>query len=142
MKKILITIILIVVAITAIVMYQYNSYKIKLSETKRLNKEYENFTNSEILGTSLMTLINKVIDNNEKNNILKNDKGMYIENETTSLKIEVKFAEMDDIFSMEAISKTGAERFIKNYSSTLFKCTKKTYHEKTNNIKYLLFEQI
>lgn len=142
MKKTLIVLILLVVAIVAVVVYQYNSYNIKLAETKKINQEYENFTNNEILGTSLITLINKAIDRNEKNNILKDDKGLYIENETTSIKIEVEFTESDNTFPMENIGRIGSEEFIKNYGAISFKCTEKTYHEKTNNIKYLLFEQI
>ena len=43
---------------------------------------------------------------------------------------------------MEAISSLGPEKFIKNYNSMKFKCTKKEYHEKTKYIKYMLFEQI
>ncbi|MCI8361993.1 MAG: hypothetical protein HFJ41_02445 [Clostridia bacterium] len=142
MKKILIILILLIVAIIAVVVYQYNSYNIKLAEIKKINKEYENFTENEILGTSLITLINKAINSNEKNNILKDDKGLYKENETTSIKIEVKFTESDNIFSMESIGRIGSEEFMKNYGPISFKCTQKTYHEKTNNIKYLLFEQI
>lgn len=142
MKKILIILILLIIAIIAVVAYQYNSYIIKLAETKKINKEYENFTENEILGTSLITLINKAINSNEKNNILKDDKGLYKENETTSIKIEVKFTESDNTFSMESIGRIGSEEFIKNYGAISFKCTNKTYHEKTNNIKYLLFEQI
>lgn len=142
MKKILIILILLVIAIIAVVTYQYNSYNTKLQETKKINKEYENFTQNEILGTSLITLINKAINSNEKNNIQKNDKGLYKENETTSIKIEVKFTESDNTFSMESIGRIGSEEFTKNYGAFSFKCTKKTYHEKTNNIKYLLFEQI
>lgn len=142
MKKTLIILILLIIAIIAVVIYQYNSYNRKLAETKRINKEYENFTENEILGTSLITLINKAIDSNEKNSISKNDKGLYIENETTSIKIEVKFLESDNIFSMESIGRLGSEEFTKNYGAFSFKCTKKTYHEKANNIKYLLFEQI
>lgn len=142
MKKASIILVILIVAIIAIVFYQYKSYNIKLAETKRLNKEYESFTNNEILGTSLITLINKAIDSNQKNGIQKDDKGLYIENSTTSIKIEVKFSESDNIFSMESIGRIGSEQFTANYGAFSFKCTQKTYHEKTNNIKYLLFEQI
>lgn len=142
MKKIIIVIAILVVAIVAVVIYQYNNYNIKINQIKKLNQEYENFTESEILGTSLISLINKAIDSNEKNNVLKDDKGIYIENETTSIRIEVKFSEAENIIAMENIGKQGSERFIKNYASVSFKCTSKTYHEKTNTIKYMLFEEI
>ena len=89
-----------------------------------------------------MTVINKASDQNESNGIEKDEKNTYIENDTNSIKIEVKFLESDKIFSMEAISSLGAEQFIKNYNMMTFKCTKKEYHQKTNSIKYMLFEQI
>ena len=77
-----------------------------------------------------------------KNNIKKDDKNKYIENDTTSIKIEVKFLEAENIIPMENIQKLGSEQFIKNYAVMNFKCIKKEYHSKTNNIKYMLFEQI
>ncbi len=106
------------------------------------NKEYEQYTKNSILGSDLMTLINKASNQNDKNNIEKDEKKYYIENDTTSIKIEVKFLESDKTFSMETISALGADKFIKNYSNMTFKCTKIEYHKKTNNIKYMLFEQI
>ena len=66
----------------------------------------------------------------------------YIENEKNSIKIEIKFKESDKTYAMEAISELGYESFVKNYSNMNFICTKKEYHKKTNQIKYLLFEQI
>ncbi len=142
MKKILAILMVIVLIIVIIVIYQYNSYKNNLLRTKRINEEYEIFTNNEILGTSLITLINKAIDSNQKNNIKQNNKNLYIENDTTSIKIEIKFSESEDTYQMENIARLGSEEFIKNYATATFKCTNKQYHEKTNNIKYLLFEQI
>ena len=89
-----------------------------------------------------MTLMNKASNDNEKNNVEKDAEGMYIENDTNSIKIEVKFLEADIIVSMEKIQSLGEEQFLKNYRSMSFSCTKKEYHEKTKQIKYLLFEQV
>lgn len=142
MKKVLAILLVIIVVVVTIVIYNYSNYKTQLERTRKLNEEYETFTNSEILGTSLISLINKAIDNNKKNNISLDDNNLYIENETTSLNIEVIFTESEEKYPMEKIERLGSEQFIKNYASATFKCTKKQYHEKTNNIKYLLFEQI
>lgn len=142
MKKFFAVLIVIVLVVVTIIVYKYNDYKTQVLRTEQLNKEYENFTNGEILGTSLITLINKAVDSNTKNNITQDEKGLYIENDTTSIRIDVKFIESDDIYQMEKIAKLGSEQFIKNYAAMSFKCTNKQYHEKTNNIKYLLFEQI
>lgn len=142
MKKIIVILLVVMLVVLSIIVYNYNVYKNSLSRTKKLNQEYEVFTEGEILGTSLITIINKAIDSNQKNKIELDDNGFYLQNETTSIKIEVKFTESDEVFPMERIGKLGTERFIKNYATINFKCTKKQYHEKTNNIKYILFEQI
>lgn len=142
MKKFFTILIVIILIIIATVTYNYNSYKTKVLRTQKQNKEYETLAEGEILGTSLITIINKAVDSNEKNNIKKDDKNKYIENDTTSIKIEVKFLEAENIIPMENIQKLGSEQFIKNYAVMNFKCIKKEYHLKTNNIKYMLFEQI
>lgn len=142
MKKTIFAILIVVMCIIVYIVFNYNSYKVQVLRTSKLNKEYENFTQNEILGTSLITLINKAIDSNEKNNVNKNDLGRYIDNNENSIQIEVKFLEADETFAMEAINKLGVEQFIKNYGAMAFKCTKKEYHKTSNNIKYLLFEQV
>lgn len=142
MKKslfILITIFAIIILILTLSIYN-NQKAIKRAEMANL--EYERYTTNNILGSSLMTLINKVIDNNEKNDVEKDKNNLYISNEENSIIIEVKFIEADQIFRMEAIAKQGSEAFIKNYNTMSFKCIKKQYHEKTKNISYLYFEQV
>ena len=142
MKKNLLVILGIFLIIIAILSYTYYNYKRITIITQKTNLEYENYTEKEIIGSSLMTLINKATDQNEKNAISKDKNKRYIENEENSIKIEVKFKESDKIYTMEAISELGYESFVKNYSNMNFICTKKEYHKKTNQIKYLLFEQI
>ncbi len=142
MKKWLAILMIFVIIVVMIVLYKYNEYKKQMIEVQELNKQYETFTENEILGTSLITLINKAMDMNKKNNISLNDNGVYISNNTNSINIEVKFTESEDIFPMERIEKLTSEEFIKHYGAMSFKCTNKKYHDKTNNISYLLFEQI
>lgn len=142
MKKIILIFIILVIVVFGVVLYKYNDYKNEMTRLQKLNDDYETFTNSEIIGTSLITIINKAIDSNERNNISKDKEELYIENDSTSIKIEVKFNESDNTYSMERIGKAGSENFIKNYGTANFRCTKKEYHEKTKMIKYLLFEQI
>jgi len=141
MKKNLLILISIVLIIILIIFYSFYNYQRVLYRAERTNKEYENYTKDSILGSSLMTVINKVMDNNEKNNIEKDENNFNISNNTNSVIIEIKFLESDNVFRMETISKAGTEAFIKNYSTMSFKCLKKDYHEKTKNISYLYFEQ-
>ncbi len=141
MKKYLFVILGIFLIIIAILSLTYYNYKRVTIVSQKINMEYEIHTKNEIVGSTVMTLINKATDQNERNNIEKDQNGRYIENEENSIKIEIKFKESNQIYEMEAISKLGYEEFVKNYSNINFICTKKEYHSKTNQIKYLLFEQ-
>ena len=116
MKKnlfIILGIFLIIVAILAGI--YFNTLKFTIIAQKN-NKEYEQYTKNSILGSDLMTLINKASNQNDKNGIEKDEKKYYIENDTNSIKIEVKFLESDKTFNMETISVLGADKFIKNYN--------------------------
>ena len=142
MKKWIASILVFVITAVCIATYQYNTYKTQQLQMQKLNAEYENFIKGEILGTSLITLINKTMDLNKKNGVELDKNNLFIENDTNSIKIDVKFLESNKTFPMERIASLGSELFVKNYSVMYFKCIQKEYHEKTNNIKYLLFEQI
>ncbi len=142
MKKNLLILLGIFLIIVAVISYIYYNYAKTVRIANQINLEYEEYTQQEILGSALMTVINKATDQNEKNDIEKDKNKRYIENEEKSIKIEIKFKESDKIYAMEAISELGYESFVKNYSNMSFICTKKEYHNKTNQIKYLLFEQI
>lgn len=142
MKENLFIILTIFLIVLVIVGYIYYNYEKKLTLASNANKEYEKYIQEEITGADLMTLINKVSDQNEKNEIQKNTQNRYIENEENSIKVAVKFLESKKTYEMEAITKLGSEAFVKNYSKMQFKCKKVEYHEKTQKIKYMLFEQI
>ena len=142
MKKNLFVVLGVLFLIIAILSYIYYNVRTITILSSQANQEYENLAKGNILGTSLMSLINRAINQNEKNGLEKDSQNRYIENEENSIKIEVKFLESDKIYPMEAISNLGSEQFIKNYNSMQFQCTKKEYHEKTKYMKYMLFEQI
>ena len=78
MKKTLIILITILLVIVTILVYQYNGYKNRALYNQKLNEEYEVFTEGEILGTSLITLINKAIDSNKKNNVQLDEQKIYM----------------------------------------------------------------
>ena len=71
MKKTIAVLIVIMLIIVVVLIYQYNSYKTVALRNQKLNEEYEVFTQGEILGTSLITLINKQKseDRNKKSEI-------------------------------------------------------------------------
>lgn len=144
MSKKIFIILLILLIITIVSVYSIYNYRSNIVKAQKISKEYENYYDIEVLGTELISIINKTIDINEKHQISKQQNGNYIENNTNSIKIYVKFIYKNDtkIVSMEDIASTGIETFIKNYSTENFKCTQITYHEKTKNVKSLMFEEL
>lgn len=80
MKKtflIILTLLLVIIfAVMGLIFQKQNEQKKILKQ----NKEYEDYLNKELKGTDIATLINKVIDHNEQNNIQKDENGYYIEN--------------------------------------------------------------
>lgn len=142
MKKIIILIIAIVLVAVTVISYNIYYYNKTHEEAQKINNDYESFYNVEILGTDLASLINKIDDSNAKNNVQKDENGKYIENDTNSIKLEVKFSELNQNIKAETIQKEGINQFVQNFGAVKFKCTKIEYHEKTHKIKYMYFEQI
>ncbi|OKZ57014.1 MAG: hypothetical protein BHV99_03015 [Clostridium sp. 26_21] len=141
MKKVIIFLVTIVI-IVCIIAFQYNSYKRNQNSISSENAEFEKYTNNEIYGIDLATIVNKSIDKNEKNKILKDEKGFFIQNDENSIEVEIHIKENDTTYKMEQIYKQGTEQFVQFFINEKFKCSKVEYHEKTDRIKYMLFEQI
>ncbi len=144
MKNQYIYVILAIIGILAIcsISYLYFNYLNNNRQIQENNKEYIELSKKEITGNTFATLINKTIDKNNKNNVSKDEKGYYLNNGTNSIIIELKFTESEEIYRIEQIAQKGIENFIRLYSNFKFKCSKIEYHEKTNYISYLYFEQL
>lgn len=112
------------------------------SELKKENAEYEEYLNKEVLGTELASLISKVIDKNEKNNVQKDDKKYYIDNGNNSIKIDLKMTTIDKTYPMEEIYNKEIAKFVQNFNLIEFKCTNIEYHKKTGKVSKLIFEEI
>ena len=97
MKKYIFLILLVIIALTSIG-YLYISYTSNQKEVQANNKIYENLYNKEITGTDFATIINKTIDNNEKNQVEKEENGYFIDNGKNSVIVEIKFKDSDEIF--------------------------------------------
>ncbi len=140
MKKITIFFIIIILIICAI-FAMYINYKANYNISKKSNLAFEKYLNEEISGTELATVINRAIDRNEKNEVNKNNKGIYQNNNKNSINIEIKMLDNDSIYQMETIYNGGIPNFINFYNNIKFKCTEIKYHNYTNQVKYMLFEQ-
>lgn len=142
MKRTILVLFIIVMIIVMIIGVKYSSYKNEYNNVLKQNAEYEQYKDVEIYGVELATLINKTIDKNTKNKIEKDDKGIFIANEETSIKIEIYMQDNEQTYEMETIYNVGMQQFIQHYGDIKFKCLKIEYHKNTGKIKYLLFEQI
>ncbi len=144
MKKIIYVLIAIFISVTVVVCMYISSNNRYLRSIQEVNNEYEIYLDKTVLGTDVTTIINKAINSNEKNSIQKNSEGMYIENDTNSIKVEIIFLseEGQKTYQMETLQKVGIQGFIKNFNLIDFKCSKIEYHEKTKYVSKIIFEQL
>lgn len=112
------------------------------NELTKYNSMYDSFLDKQVLGTEVASLINKAINENEKNNVVKDDKNYYIPNETNSIKIYVKLEQDGQSFDMERIFNYGMTEFVKNFNLENFKCTQVNYHKETGKVSEMYFEVI
>lgn len=141
MKKIFLFFAMIIIIICGI-SYMFLNYKANYNISKKANLEFENYLNVEVSGIDLVTVMNRAIDSNERNEVEKNKKGIYQDNENNSISIEVKITDNDTIYQMETFEKSGMQNFLTYYGNIKFKCTNIKYHKTTKKVKYMLFEQI
>ena len=143
MKKffVVLSILLIILVIAIYAVYVYRSNTIS---ARKQNREYEAYQDVEVLGTELISIINKTIDINIKNGVARDENQYFIDNENDSIQIYIKFIYKDETktIQMEDIERSGIEAFVKIYSTASFKCTDIQYHAKTKKVKSLTFEEI
>lgn len=143
MKKTIIYIISIVIVICVLITSKIYENKHYLVEIKKFNTKYEKYISKDIVGTEVASIINQAVDDNEYERIKKDENGKYIQNNETSINIEVKITEFkeEQIYSMETLYQGEMTQFVKYYGQIPFKCAKVEYNE-NKRIKYILFEQI
>ena len=100
------------------------------------------YLNKEVYGNEVATLINKAIDYNEKNKVLKDDNNIYIQNDYNSLKIQITTIDFDEdiTYNMESFYNAGMQKFYALYNDILFEC-KKIEYNKEGRVSYMLFVQ-
>lgn len=141
MKKIAIFFLVVIIIITGM-SYLYLNYKANYENAKKENAQFVSYYNKEIYGAELATILNKAIDNNTKNDVKKDKKGKYINNNNNSINIDIRFTDDDTTYNMEKIYGGQIEKFVSYYNNIKFKCTKIEYHSSSDKVKYMLFEQI
>lgn len=142
MKQSFLLILAIIFIIICIVSLNLINMQNQQNQAKKENGEYEKYLNKEILGTELASIISKVVDQNEKNEVQKDEKGYYIDNENNSIKIDLKMTTIDKTYPMEEIYNSKITNFVQNFNIIRFKCTSIEYHKSTGKISKLIFEEL
>ena len=141
MKKTIIILGSVLLLLTVITYLYINNLKNLETIAQKHNSEYEKYYEQQITGTTLISLINKAIDYNEKNNIEKQENGTYTNNDENSIHIYINFLESEKTINMDSIAEKQTENFVKYFAMATFKCTKIEYHNKPNYVKNIYFEQ-
>lgn len=144
MKKIIVVFLIIFLIIITILSVSLIENSKNLNNIQNANKKYEEYLNKEVFGTDVITIINKATNQNLKNNIEKDEKGMFIENKTNSVKVEIEMINESKktTYQMETIQNVGIDGFIKNFNLIKFKCKNIEYHNDTKRVSKVVFEQI
>ena len=142
MKQTLFLILALIFIVICLVCYNLIDIQSQNKELKEENYKYEQYLNKEILGTELATLISKVVDQNEKNGVQKDQKEYYIDNNQNSIRIDLKMTTIDKTYPMEEIYNNKITNFVQNFNTIKFKCTNIEYHKKTGKISKLIFEEL
>lgn len=144
MKKIIIIFSIIIITLLLIISVSLVENNKNINKISKFNKEYEEFYEKNVYGTDVISLINKITNENLKNEIQKDEKGYFIDNDTNSIRIEIKLLYEGKLttYKMETLTNVGLEGFVQSFNLTKFKCTSIKYHESTKRIKSITFEQI
>lgn len=143
MKKIFIYILILTVIITIIIAINISNKNSTKQDISNFNFQYEMYKNKILQGTDVASIINRAIDDNEKNSVEKDEKGFYIENDSTSVKVSVNFINEDEIieYPMETINKVGINNFIINFNLESFRISDIKYNS-IGKVSNLIIEQI
>lgn len=141
MKKVLIFLVIVSI-IVVISIVKFSSYKTEQDMLTKENFEFEKYSNKEVNGLDIATVINKAVDKNTKNEIEKDENELFIQNDVNSIEIEIYIKDNETKYKMEQFYNAGTELFAQYYGNIKFKCSNIDYHKSTGKIRYMLFEQL
>ena len=142
MKKTVLIIAIPIVIILFSICGLFITQKTTIRNIKKYNSQYEYYINKSIYGTELVTLINKVINENEINKVEKDEKGFFIENNENSIKINIKMNTNGKTYQMETFYNNDITKFVENFNLVKFRCNKIEYHKKSGRVSKMYFEEI
>ena len=142
MKKTVIAIAIPIIVIVFSVCGLLITKSANIKNIKRFNTHYEYYLGKTVYGTEVATIINKIVNENEKNNIPKDENGQYIENDVNSIKLDIKMNTNGKTYPMEVIYNNDITKFVQNFNLVSFKCNKIEYHKSSGYVSKIYFEEI
>lgn len=147
MKKTFILICVSTLVIISCVFAKYIEYSSKQNEIQKINKEFLLYKNSDVQINTIVSIMNKAIQENKINKIQQDSKKIFIENETNSIKVylETKSSEDEKVkIPMEELilnEKAGIEKVEYAFSDLSFTMTDIQYHKKSGQVRSITFTQ-
>ena len=144
MKKILIMILVCVITIVTICFAWYTEYSKHKYEVTKINNEFLAYEKSIVKINTIVSLMNKAIDLNNKNKIPKDENNIYEENDKNSIKVYLKVKSSDSTMEMEKLilyKNAGVEKVEYAFSDLIFEVSDVQYHQKTGQVKSITFQE-
>ncbi len=135
MKKTIVFLICIFLAILTSIYAFYQSRQSEVARINNFNYQYEKYLGKDLKATDIVTLINKAVDDNRKIKE-KNDPNV------SELEIKVKFQDVDKIFEMADLMNAGLEKFCESFEYSTFKVAECTYNDFDKRIAKISIEEI
>ena len=110
-----------------------------IAEIKKFNNNFEQFIGKQVTGVDLTTVMNMALENNNKYEIEKDEKGAYKDDGKYSIQVIVRPTKNGDSYLMEAFERVGMKEFTGNFGSAIFQSTDIKYHE-NGRISKITFE--
>ena len=147
MKKILILVIILTIAIICITYVWYGNLKKNKQEVEKINNEFLVYKDRQIQINTLNTLMNKAIQYNIDNKVQQDEKNAFIENDTNSIKIYIDLSIEQITVPMERLllnqsSSNRAEKVEFAFNDSLFETVEIQYHKKTKQVSKIVFKEI
>lgn len=133
---------IIIIAILFFICFNYIKYRIANNRRISFNMYFINNYEKEISGTEMASIINKYINENENNSILKDENGLYIDDKENYIEIQIKFKDNENTIKFEKIYNAGVSKFVNLYSDAKFKLKKVEFHNKSNRVKIAYYEEV
>ncbi len=144
MKKIIVIIIVIVIAVVSIVYMHFAEVSRNKRIIQEINNEFLNYEKSIVQINTVISLMNKAIQQNIDNNIPQDEKKFFKENDYNSIKVFINIKSRNSTIPMEDLilnENAGMEKVSYAFSDMIFEMTDIEYH-KNGQVKKVIFTAI